>query len=338
MVAGEYARLEGKPLPFEFTTYSAEIENLARRIHDELKWLITLDQSLAKSYEASILNFYDGLYLKLWSENSGPFNSWTRNRRTVDPNLAEGVYKPMLSSDAVTYFGTPEAAQDTVDKLNLSLHDLPVTPYDVKKWFWVESSLYKDAGVPIGDVSAGFVIRAGEFLPDVEGVVPPEGAVALYSGHMVFRGALTVGNDPVFAPDTASPQAAHQAHVGDVVTNTDFLSTAASPEVAAEFVVRQAVADLKNPQLKVYDDIERDKRVLFRIEHRTGKNITRWTALVQAEILFPQYTCFKVVAVERDVYFGLLVELVELSEQERAGITTARNIATGEAVTLSPAG
>ena len=73
------------------------------------------------------------------------------------------------------------------------------------------------------------------------------------------------------------------------------------------------------------------RRVMFRIDMISGRNITPWTNLNQAEILFPLRTLFRVTEIDADPY-GLLVHLVELTPEEAATVTEAQNLLTGHTV------
>lgn len=231
--------------------------------------------------------------INIYSRNSLPFHATTRGM------ALQTSYEDMDEALVQQYFGSPERARQSVNDLQAQLQQLPVldtSEYNVN--WWTQS----------------------------------------YSGAMVFRGALTLPN-----PNSGSSQAiynygglsgANVINVGDVVINTDFMSTSAHPSVAAEFVIRQALpypgSNSSAPQV-IVDAIHR--RVLFRIDMRTGRNICPWTNLQQAEILFPLRTLFKVVKIEVGTY-GLLVELRELTQTEINNLTqTPKNIMTGHNVT-----
>lgn len=235
----------------------------------------------------------DRFFIVLYSQNSVPFHEITRNW-----DLA-GHYEEMDDVIVQTYFGDRAAGQRTVAGLSATLETVPLlTPdvYDVANW--------------------------------TDG----------YSGQMVFRGALT-------APNAAEPT--HQAvynysgeltgdniiSVDDIVTNTDFMSTSASPSAAAEFIIRQAVivpGGANVPEV-VVDALYR--RVMFQIDMWSGRNITPWTELRQAEILFPLTSLFRVTSIRISDY-GLIVELAEVPLDDQATITTAKNIITGAIVHL----
>lgn len=236
----------------------------------------------------------DRFYINLYSRNSLPFHAVTRGMPL------QSSYEDMDPSLVQTYFPNAQVGQETVNALSNALRSIPAltaNEYDVSWW------------------SQG------------------------YSGMMVFRGALTLPN-----PDTAILN--HGAiynyngalsgdriiSVNSIVTNTDFMSTSAHPTVASEFVIRQAVSwsggQGEVPGI-VVDALYR--RVMFRIDMLSGRNICPWTNLNQAEILFPLRSLFRVREITVGGY-GLLVHLVELTPEEAARVTQAQNLLTGTIV------
>lgn len=209
----------------------------------------------------------------------------------------QSSYEDMDEQLVRQYFGSPEHAIQSINALQSQLRALPMLePLEYNVAWWTQG----------------------------------------YSGMMVFRGALTLPN-----PNSGPTQAIYNygslagpnvINVGDVVINTDFMSTSAHPSVAAEFVIRQALpypGSNTAPQI-IVDALYR--RVLFRIDMRTGRNICPWTNLQQAEILFPLRSLFQVVSVEVGTY-GLLVHLRELTQTEINNLTrTPKNIMTGHDV------
>lgn len=233
----------------------------------------------------------DRFVINLYSQNSLPFHAITRGMPL------QQSYEDMDASLVQEYFPNTAIGQETVNSLNHILQQLPtLSPdeYDVSWW--------------------------------TQG----------YTGQMVFRGALTLPN-----PDPNIPSSAHGAiynfnsqlagdrviNINDVVTNTDFMSTSAHPTVAAEFVIRQALTWPGNNTSTINVDTHY-RRVMFRIDMWSGRNICPWTNLEQAEILFPLHSLFRVQEIVVGDY-GLLVHLVELSREEGGNITSARNIFTG---------
>ncbi|HDZ1004103.1 TPA: hypothetical protein RRU80_005366 [Klebsiella variicola] len=238
----------------------------------------------------------DRFVINLYSRNSLPFHAITRGMGLLQQ------YEDMDPSLVREYFPNTTIGLQTVNNLNNVLRQVPIllaSEYDVSWW--------------------------------TQG----------YTGQMVFRGALTLPN-----PDPNIPSTYHGAiynfnqqlvgdriiNTGDIVTNTDFMSTSAHPSVASEFVIRQALSWPGNNTPTISTDTHY-RRVMFRIDMWSGRNVCPWTNLEQAEILFPLLSLFRVVDISVSDY-GLLVQLVELTSAEAGNVTAAKNIFTGANVSI----
>lgn len=157
-----------------------------------------------------------------------------------------------------------------------------------------------------------------------------------YSGNMVFRGALVGLDDSALYSDNGL------IRTGDLVTNTDFMSTSAKPQVATEFVIRQMTVPRAGDEVQEANIdaafyrvgshlMRRNNRVFFRIDHLSGRNISAITSEEQAEIAFPTRCLFEVKAIEQDELSGLgtLVHLVEIEHSQRDRARPVRNYMTG---------
>ncbi|ENZ0173979.1 hypothetical protein ACF958_002766 [Providencia rettgeri] len=236
-----------------------------------------------------------------WRRDRAIINIYSRNslpfHATTRHHLLHDHYEDLDQALVNQYFGSEALALQSVNDLQDQLSQLPLLTPDIYNVAWWTQG---------------------------------------YSGTMVFRGALTLVNDnnrfgAIYNFGNLAGQ--YIINEGDVVINTDFMSTSAHPSVAAEFVIRQALPYPGDgefvPQI-IVDAIYR--RVFFRINMRTGRNICVWTNIQQAEILFPLRTLFNVVSIEVGTY-GLLVELRELTTTEINNLTkTPKNIMTGHDV------
>jgi hypothetical protein len=185
-----------------------------------------------------------------------------------------------------------------------------------------------------------------------------------YSGRMAFRGAhVGLPNDGgrvVYSSDGTG-----MIGVGSIVTNTDFMSTSARPQVGTEFVLRQMDVPhgprgnhgpptlddidearrrghearvrqgrISDNEYRIGDHLARNQnRVIFRFDHVSGRNICALTAEKQAEILFPTRCLFEVRGITADPGgLGTIVDLVEIDPAKHCSRGPVRNIMTGHEV------
>lgn len=305
-----------KNLPRELSTFSDDIENDAKSAHNYLLVTTQLDgneqiNSLKKEYLSAI---------SAYTINSQPFHAVTRNLTLLSE------YEDFDAALLSELFGDPDKAARTVDNLQNAL-------------------LLLDAGVNAENKK--FTPKPDFY--DVAYWTPGSILKPAYSGLMVFRGALTLQttlhavNNPFGAIyNYGNISGEHVINEGDIVTNSDFMSTSAHPSVAAEFVVRQAswvpgANGIEIPRI-VVDAMPR--RVFFRIDmffssdngvdtFTKGRIVVPWTRLSQAEILFPLFTYFKVISIKIDNSYGLLVHLEELNQGLNPLPSIPKNMFTG---------
>lgn len=230
--------------------------------------------------------------IQVYSMNSLPFHAITRNL----PLGARDSYEDMDPAYIDMYFSSREVGLRSVQLLNTVLREIPpLTPAEYNVSYWSQG----------------------------------------YSGMMVFRGALTLPNSEtmdrfdgaIYQYDSAM-SGQRVIRVNDIVTNTDFMSTSAHPSVACEFVIRQAYIWAGEQSSTAISVDCAPRRVFFRIEMLYGRNITPWTVLSQAEILFPTRSLFIVLDISRGDH-GILVHLRELTESEANNVSSAKNMFTG---------
>ena len=137
-----------------------------------------------------------------------------------------------------------------------------------------------------------------------------------YSGNMVFRGAVAKDlktGKPIYVPDGEAAGSMGGLRKGDYVTNTDLMSTSVVAAVAGEFVMRQKLSDPDDPKKFVTgaNHANHDgRRILFTIDHQSGRPIAHYSQETQAEVLFSRGAVFEIKAIDKSDY-GTIVRLVE---------------------------
>lgn len=278
----------GAILPRDLSTFSEDLGLSAQHATNYLRYLGTTTHR--DRYD---LDDQSRRIIQVYSMNSLPFHAITRGWDLG----ARDSYQDLDPVYIDTYFPNRQVGLQSVAALNDVLRSIPVLnvdEFDVSYW------------------SQG------------------------YSGQMVFRGALTLPNQAtsdrfdgaIYQYDSGMSGRDNVISVGNIVTNTDFMSTSAHPSVACEFVIRQAYTWAGEQTSSAISINCAPRRVFFRIEMRYGRNITPWTVLDQAEILFPTRSLFRVREIVRGEH-GLMVHLEELTNNEAAGVTQAKNMFTG---------
>lgn len=271
--------------------------------------------------------------VRAYSRNSLPFHHVTREQRFWDAN----EYANMSPETLRRYFGIddghpqgdPELAQRTINELNGALHALPHANYDVSRWSKYYHGKMAFRGAKVGHpADEGRVVYLSEARSMIEQAMIRKGSMPSRTGGMIREGAL--------------------------VTNTDFMSTSAQPQVAAEFGIRlmdvpagrAGIDDSSAPENRtpgsrikaedytVGDHLEmNENRIFFRIDHKSGRNICSETTEKQAEILFPQGCLYEVRSITRDHDLGNMVDLVEIDPKTHIPGDEVRNIMTGRVET-----
>lgn len=147
-----------------------------------------------------------------------------------------------------------------------------------------------------------------------------------YAGNMVFRGAK-VGLDDR-AVYSSNPHAPGLVEPHDIVMNTDFMSTSASPEAAAEFVMRIRNWDSQAGRYENLEDHTKfhENRVLFAIDQQSGRNVAGLAREEQAEVLFPPGKFFQINKIDKSDYGNI----VRMQEVDRPGDgTPVKNMMLG---------
>lgn len=138
------------------------------------------------------------------------------------------------------------------------------------------------------------------------------------SGMKSYRGMITRGN----GKDNLRYAEAEKLMVippESLVQNRTFMSTSASPSVAAEFMLRQRDEPQQayqdgNDDFEHYDAFN-PRRIVVEFDHSTGRNIAPYVPEPQAEVLFNVDTPFKVAEIRRSD-IGYIVHVEELSKKE----------------------
>lgn len=139
-----------------------------------------------------------------------------------------------------------------------------------------------------------------------------------YAGNMVFRGAVTSDlkeGNAIYVPDDKAGGSVGGVRKGAYVTNTDIMSTSAVAAVAGEFVARQRLPVQETSPRRYVPVSEHGnydpRRVLFKIDHQSGRAIARHAQEMQAEVLFSRGAVFQVADITRSD-LGNIVHLEEV--------------------------
>lgn len=216
-----------------------------------------------------------------------PFPSVCEDAREGSVRRAVAGYEAMLKSrpEYETYWSRDRGAQETVLRIERALSAMPAL-----------------------DASRS---SAQDFNPGTP-----------YRGNMVFRGAeakdIETGK-PIYVPDGEAAPSTGGLRKGDYVTNTDLMSTSAVAAVAGEFIMRQKLKDPTylpkpgDPPKYVTGKNQADhdgRRVLFTIDHQSGRPIAHYSQETQAEVLFSRGAVFEIKAIDKSDY-GTIVRLEE---------------------------
>lgn len=296
-------------------TFSRDIEILSEGRHKEIVQSNNTLRNLLNPFgylnpasnqiAGKFISKKDSKVIKLYSKNSVPFHMVTRGW-SLDSGYSENFspkanpYDNMGFIDYQRSFGTR-----------------------------YKSSAYADNS---GGLAYGTVRNLTNALQKLPNYKDSDGLPGL-----VYRGAIVGIGDGRRVYGNKGDGA--KVEPGEIVTNMDFMSTTAAPEVAGEFVMRQplGIKDSMNSRgAEEASDSDIDKhiafnanRVVFELEQSSGKVVAGATDLEQAEVLFAPGSLFVVKEViESD--FGLVVKLkeeVDVRRPESEG--RAKNIMTG---------